>query len=63
LKANFKISTANQDVKNTVKDSAEIKSDASKKEFEEFVSKAGAAGSFMIFRSEKKDHELGIEEL
>ena len=32
-------------------------------EFEEFVIKSGAAGSFMIFRSDKKEDELGIEEL
>ena len=32
-------------------------------EFEEFVSKSGAAGTFMIFRSTKKDDEMGIDEL
>jgi len=35
----------------------------SAEEFEEFVIKSGAAGSFMIFRSSKKDDELGIDEL
>ena len=39
------------------------KSDMSAEEFEEFVTKSGAAGSFMIFRSSKKDDELGIDEL
>ena len=38
-------------------------SNMSAKEFEEFVIKSGAAGSFMIFRSSKKDDELGIDEL
>ena len=41
----------------------EEKKDYSQKEFEEFVSKSGAAGSFMIFRSEEKDTELGIDQL
>jgi arsenate reductase-like glutaredoxin family protein len=34
-----------------------------KAEFEEFVEKSGAKGSFMIFRSAKKEDELGLEEL
>ena len=38
-------------------------SNMSAEEFEEFVTKSGAAGSFMIFRSSKKDDELGIDEL
>ena len=41
----------------------EAHEDLSQKEFEEFVSKSGAAGSFMIFRSEEKDTELGIDQL
>lgn len=32
-------------------------------ELEEFVIKSGATGSHMIFRSEKKDDELFIDEL
>ena len=32
-------------------------------EFEEYVSQSGAKGSFMIYRSTKKDEELGIDEL
>jgi len=35
----------------------------SKEEFEEFVLNSGAKGSFMIYRSDKKDDELGIDEL
>lgn len=34
-----------------------------KEEFEEFVLNSGAKGSFMIYRSDKKDDELGIDEL
>lgn len=37
--------------------------DLSKEEFEDFIVKSGAKGSFMIYRSSKKDDELGIDEL
>ena len=39
------------------------KEDLTEEEFEELVSRSGAAGSFMIFRSQKKDDELGLDEL
>lgn len=62
MKANFKIAK-NEDLEKA----AEVKSDnnkeVSEEEFEDFVVKAGAAGSFMVFRSTKKDEELGIDEL
>ena len=65
MKANFKISK--QDETKTVKQSVENnneKKDLTDKEFEEFIVKAGAAGSFMVFRSDKnKDDELGLDEL
>ena len=38
-------------------------SNMSPEEFEAFVAKSGAVGSFMIFRSSKEDEELGIDEL
>ncbi len=34
-----------------------------KEEFEEFVLNSGAKGSFMIYRSNDKDEEMGIDEL
>ncbi len=34
-----------------------------KEEFEEFMLKSGAKGSFMVYRSENKDDELGLEEI
>jgi hypothetical protein len=34
-----------------------------KEEFEEYMIKSGARGSFMIYRSDKKDDELGLEEI
>ena len=32
-------------------------------EFEEYVINSGAKGSFMVYRSKKKDDELGIDTL
>ena len=32
-------------------------------EFEEYVIKSGAKGSFMVYRSNSKEDELGIDEL
>ena len=32
-------------------------------EFEEYICKSGAKGSFMVYRSTKKDEELGLDEL
>jgi len=65
LKTNFKISRdTNSDVqKKSIETDENVTKDATQSEFEEFISKAGAAGSFMIFRSDKKDDELGLEEL
>ena len=62
MKANFKIKKSEkQDT--SINDSQE-RTELTEEEFEEYMSKMGAAGSFMIFRSnEKKDDELGIEEL
>ncbi len=34
-----------------------------REEFEEYVSSTGAKGSFMVYRSTKKDEELGLDEL
>ena len=60
VKANFNIKKNPQ----TPNKSDSTKSDElSEEEFEKFVSKSGAAGTFMIFRSTKKDDELGIDEL
>jgi len=64
MKSNFKSSRSknnDQTAQNTV--NKDNDSNMSTEEFEEFVTKSGAAGSFMIFRSSKKDDELGIDEL
>ena len=63
IKSNFKISKESKADEQKVEKEVEVHEDLSQKEFEEFVSKSGAAGSFMIFRSEEKDTELGIDQL
>ena len=37
--------------------------DLTQEEFEEYIIKSGAKGSFMVYRSDKKDEELGMDEL
>lgn len=32
-------------------------------EFEEYIAKSGAKGSFMVYRSNNKDDELGLDEI
>ena len=39
------------------------KKDLSPEEFEKFIIDSGAKGSFMVYRSTKKDDELGIDNL
>ena len=65
IKANFKIAkTAKHDLQNaTNSNDHDQRKDATKSEFEDYVIKSGASGSFMIFRSDKKEDELGLEEL
>ena len=64
IKANFKISKGSKlDENKKVVEKVKEREDLTQEEFEEFVSKSGAAGSFMIFRSEEKDTELGIDQL
>jgi arsenate reductase-like glutaredoxin family protein len=64
IKANFKLSKESKlDENKQVVQKEKEKEDLTQEEFEEFVSKSGAAGSFMIFRSNKKYSELGLDEL
>jgi len=37
--------------------------DLTQEEFEDYITKSGAKGSFMVYRSNQKDEELGLEEL
>ena len=39
------------------------KKDLSPEEFEKFIIDSGAKGSFMVYRSAKKDDELGLDSL
>jgi|SaaInlStandDraft_7_1057024.scaffolds.fasta_scaffold260551_3 hypothetical protein len=64
MKANFKISEQDETKKIEQPVDNENKKNLTNEEFEDFVVKAGAAGSFMVFRSDKnKDDELGLDEL
>ena len=59
MKTNFKKSNKITS-KNQVKQN---KKELTKEDFEEFIHKSGAKGSFMVYRSTKKDEELGLDEL
>ena len=64
MKTNFKKSDS--DEQKNYNESHEVKNESSeltKEEFEDFIIKSGAKGSFMIYRTENKDEELGIDEL
>jgi hypothetical protein len=63
LKANFSIKK-NADLDNNSPDvQSSNDKEITEEEFEDFIIKAGAAGSFMVFRSSKKEDELGLDEL
>ena len=59
MKTNFKKSKEDTEILLPKTEKKEL----TKEEFEEYVSKSGAKGSFMVYRSTKKDDELGIDEL
>ena len=63
MKTNFR---KNEDTVSEIKDSEENnfeKKDLTQEEFEEYITKSGSKGSFMVYRSTKKDEELGLDEL
>jgi len=63
MKANFKINKDEEKRKNKELSSVE-KKEITDEEFENYVTKIGAAGSFMVFRNfKKKQDELGIDEI
>ena len=63
MKTNFKKNEeATSEIRNSEDISPETK-DLTKEEFEEYISKSGAKGSFMVYRSTKKKDELGLDEL
>ena len=59
MKTNFKKSNEDTEIPLPKTEKKEL----TKEEFEEYISKSGAKGSFMVYRSTKKDDELGIDEL
>ena len=63
MKTNFKKETNESSDNLTKYNNKDTAKDLTPEEFEDFILKSGAKGSFMIYRSKKKDDELGIDEL
>jgi len=63
LKTNFKENKDTAPEINGKENSNEEVKDLTQEEFEEYIAKSGAKGSFMVYRSNKKDEELGLDEL
>jgi hypothetical protein len=61
MKSNFKSSTNNYEAYKVKQE--DNKKDLTKEEFEDYILKSGAKGSFMIYRSKNESDELGIDEL
>jgi hypothetical protein len=63
MKANFKIKEGDRG--NVANENEDKKStEMTDEEFEDYIVKSGAAGSFMVFRNfKKKQDELGIDEI
>lgn len=62
MKANFNIKKS--DVLENIKNqTASEHKELTQEEFEDFIIKSGAKGSFMVYRSSKKDDELGLDSL
>lgn len=61
MKTNFRVN--NPEIRIEEENTVHEKKILTKEEFEKFVIESGAKGSFMIYRSLKKDDELGIDEL
>ena len=63
MKSNFKKEQTDYSKYDDFNEVEKDKRGLSKLEFEEFVEKSGSRGSFMVYRTTKKDDELGIDEL
>ena len=61
MKTNFRVTKKNDKQKD--KEVTPEQDDLTQEKFEEYVSKSGAKGSFMIYRSSKKGQEMGLDEL
>lgn len=61
MKTNFKENEGkSSEIKN---ENNSEKKDLTQEEFEDYIAKSGAKGSFMVYRSNKKEDELGLDEL
>lgn len=60
MKTNFR---KNEEKTNEEKTEITNQKDLSPEEFEKFIVSSGAKGSFMVYRSPKKDDELGMDNL
>ena len=63
MKTNFKKETNESSDNLTKYNDKDTAKDLTAEEYEDFILKSGAKGSFMIYRSKKKDDELGIDKL
>ena len=63
MKTNFKKETKESSDNLTIYSDKDTEKDLTAEEYEDFILKSGAKGSFMIYRSKKKDDELGIDKL
>ena len=63
MKTNFKKENKESSDNLTKYSGKDTAKDLTPEEFEDFILKSGAKGSFMIYRSKKKDDELGIDKL
>ena len=59
MKTNFRNEKKDEELGEEVQ---ETKKQLTQEEFEEFISKSGARGSYMVYRSKNEDEELGIDE-
>ncbi len=63
MKTNFKPTKIVKHDNNQKAPKSGDKKDFTREEFDDYILKSGALGSYMIYRSENKKDELGIEEL
>ena len=63
MKTNFKKIQSKEYDSQKLTSNEKVGKKLTQKEFENYVIDSGARGSFMIYRSQKKDDELGIDEL
>ena len=63
MKTNFKKESQNLKSDTDNVENNESQKDLTPAEYEDFIIKSGAKGSFMIYRTKKKEDELGIDEL